>query len=98
MIYDAGKMESLFRSEACIVVKYIRPVDLVGMLEHLKTIIYLAIPYTYETANTLLIIIITVIIVILIIMMIINILFDTSVWHNKEEKCDVRHHGSTIFG
>ena len=98
MICDAEKMESVYRSEACIVVKYIRPVDLVGMLEHLKTIIYLAIPYTYETANTLLIIIITVIIVILIIMMIINILFDTSVWHNKEEKCDVRHHGSTIFG
>ena len=91
-------MESVYRSEACIVVKYIRPVDLVGMLEHINTIIYLAIPYTYETANTLLIIIITVIIVILIIMMIINILFDTSVWHNKEEKCDVRHHGSTIFG
>ena len=98
MIYDAGKMEGLFRSEACIVVKYIRPVDLVGMLEHINTIIYLAFPYTYETVNTLLIIIITVIIVILIIMMIINILFDTSVWHNKEEKCDVRHHGSTIFG
>ena len=98
MICDAEKMESVYRSEACIVVKYIRPVDLVGMLEHINTIIYLAFPYTYETANTLLIIIITVIIVILIIMMIINILFNTPVWHNKEEKCDVRHHGSTIFG
>ena len=98
MICDAEKMESVYRSEACIVVKYIRPVDLVGMLEHINTIIYLAFPYTYETANTLLIIIMTVIIVILIIMMTINILFDTSVWHNKEEKCDVRHHGSTIFG
>ena len=53
MIYDAGKMESLFRSEACIVVKYIRPVDLVGMLEHINTIIYLAFPYTYETAYSL---------------------------------------------
>lgn len=98
MIYDAEKMESVYRSEACIEVKYVRPVDLVGMLEHINTIIYLAFPYTYETANTLLITIITVIIVILIMMMIINILFDTSVWHNKEEKCDVRHHGSTIFG
>ena len=59
--------------------------DLVGMLEHINTIIYLAFPYTYETANTLLIIIIIiiiiiiVIIVILIMMMIITILFDTSV-------------------
>ena len=61
-----------------------RKVDLVGMLEHINTVIYLAFPYTYETANTLLIIIIIiiiiiVIIVILIMMMIINILFDTSV-------------------
>ena len=46
MICDAEKMESVYRSEACIVLKYIRPVDLVGML--------LAFPYTYETANTLL--------------------------------------------
>ena len=73
--------------KACIVVKYIRPVDLVACwkarahLEHTKnTIIYLAFPYAYETANTLIIIIIiVVIIVILITMMIINILFDTSV-------------------
>ena len=90
MICDAEKMESVYRSEVCIVVKYIRPVDLVGMLEHINTIIYLAFPYTYETANTLLmIIIIIVIIVTLIMMMIINILFDTSVWYNREEKCDV---------
>ena len=89
MICDAEKMESVYRSEACIVVKYIRPVDLVGMLEHINTIIYLAFPYTYETANTLLIIIIIVTIVISIMMMIINILFDTSVWYNREEKCDV---------
>ena len=75
--------------KACIVVKYIRPVDLVACwkarahLEHTKnTIIYLAFPYAYETANTLLIIIIVVIIVILIMMTIINILFDTSVWNN----------------
>ena len=53
MICDAEKMESVYRSEACIVVKYIRPVDLVGMLEHINTIIYLAFPYTYESANTL---------------------------------------------
>ena len=75
--------------KASIVVKYIRPVDLVACwnararLEHTEnTIIYLAFPYTYETANTLLIIIMIVIIVILVVMMIINILFDTSVWNN----------------
>ena len=91
MIYDAEKMESVYRSEACIVVKYIRPVDLVGMLEHINAIIYLAFLYTYKTANTLLIILIIIIVIIIIsiMMVIINILFDTSVWHNREEKCDV---------